>query len=332
MQATNTLKRLVLWLGAAGGAGLILAADTEAADLFEPYVTLAASETSGLNRETSGALGMRYWYSTGETAKDLFAYGGGGPVSRLTYDGLNAHSVELFGQVTHNRLFAKGLAGAGWVLKGSLRDEDFPPYINPYSSTDSDQEDGNLYYASVDAGGYVWQQQNFRFGAFAGYSFFRQNVHAFGCVQEATSTICAPALPASTKVISQENDWHGVRLGVTAEAELGGRWLFSGEAAFLPYAWLDGADSHHLRICTTPGCFNGDIEEDGSGWGYQLEAGIAYRVSESFRIGLGGRYWHMQTSGKTHFENAIVGFAARPQPVDWEVDIYGITAEAAFTF
>ena len=58
--------------------------------------------------------GARYWYSSGRLAKDLYD----DPrfttdiVSRLTYDGLTAHSFEVFGKIAlPSSLFIKGYAG-----------------------------------------------------------------------------------------------------------------------------------------------------------------------------------------------------------------------------
>jgi hypothetical protein len=49
-------------------------------------------------------------------------------------------------------------------------------------------------------------------------------------------------------------------------------------------------------------------------------------------IGIGGRYWHMQTHGLTHFENHVVGFVAFPQPVEWKVDVYGMFLQLNLKF
>jgi hypothetical protein len=51
--------------------------------------------------------------------------------------------------------------------------------------------------------------------------------------------------------------------------------------------------------------------------GYQFEGFLSYRVMEAWSVGIGGRYWYMQTTqGLTHFENHIVRATAVPQPVD----------------
>ena len=87
---------------------------------------------------------------------------------------------------------------------------------------------------------------------------------------------------------------------------------------------LYGTDAHWLRIGNQPGDFTGPIPEDGNGWGYQLEGFLSYRVTEAASLGVGGRYWHMQTKGNTHFEDHIVGGGGSPQPVDWKIESFGV--------
>ncbi|MDQ0325494.1 hypothetical protein J2R99_001343 [Rhodopseudomonas julia] len=287
----------------------------------------ASGKPGALDRSYSATLGTRYWYATGKTEKTLYDPTGDIRLSRLTYDDLDTHAGEVYGEITDDGLFTKGNAGLGWSLRGSLQDEDFAPYIDPYSSTDSDQDDGHVYYVTIDGGKYLIERPNMRLGVFAGYNWLRQQVHAYGCQQEAENPfICASGQVApSTKVISQENDWHSARIGIKADALIGDRILVSAEGAFLPYVYLDGADSHHLRAD-----FAGSIPETGTGWGYQLEGMVNYRLNDSFTLGLGGRYWHMETDGNAHFENIAAGGTAQDE--DWSVDMFGVTAQAAVTF
>jgi hypothetical protein len=196
----------------------------------------------------SAAFGIRYWFSTGQTSKDLYDTTGTVLVSRLTYDGLNTHSGEIFGNVSAHRLFLKGHAGLGAIVDGSLQDEDFPPVVVPYSSTDSDQEDGDLAYATIDLGGHLLKGERGHLGGFVGYNFLHQEVNAFGCEQTATALFCVPAIDSSVAVITQDNDWHSFRVGMNADVMLGERVSVSAEGAYLPFVVLDGADSHHLRI------------------------------------------------------------------------------------
>jgi opacity protein-like surface antigen len=279
-------------------------------------------------------LGARYWYGWGKTAKDLYDPAGSFLVSRLTYDGLRSHAGEAFFRVDHNHgWFLKGYVGAGSIGQGSLNDEDFPPVIAPYSSTHSNQNEGALVYANVDAGFSIIKGSGWRLGAFAGYHYLQEKVSAFGCSQLAANPlICIPPIPAAFVVINQNNDWHSLRLGVDGDLKFGDRVKLHVEGAWLPYVMLDGADTHWLRIGSFPGAFTGPIPEDGKGWGYQLEAVLSYRLTNNVSLGVGGRYWHMQTSGSTHFENHVVGMSASPQPVKWKTDHYGVFVQGSFKF
>jgi outer membrane protease len=281
-----------------------------------------------------GELGLRYWMSFGQTAKNLYNIPGTAMVSRLTYDGLQGHAIEAFGRVDHTSgFYLKGYVGIGIVNRGQLNDEDFPPFIAPYSSTLSEQREGTIAYASADIGFNLIRQQGFRLGAFAGYHYLDQSVSAYGCTQvAANNAICAGQIPDNVLVITQSNHWNSLRVGLDATIKLGGPFNLNLDAAWLPYVKLNGGDSHWLRIGTAPGSFTGEIPEDGTGTGYQLEAALAYAVSPNVKIAVGGRYWRMETNGHTHFENHVVGVNASPQPVDWKVESYGVFVQGSFKF
>jgi opacity protein-like surface antigen len=281
-----------------------------------------------------GEFGLRYWYSWGSTAKDLYNTTGAYPVSRLTYDDFKGHSGEIFGRTDFTSgFFLKGYGGLGILAGGGLDDEDFPPVISPYSSTLSDQKDGHLAYLTFDSGLNLFRTPSARLGVFAGYHFLDQKVSAYGCSQIAgNAAVCAPAIPTSTLVITQGNRWHALRVGGDAELRFAERWKLSADAAYLPYVKLNGADSHWLRIGTDIGDFAGAIPEDGKGHGYQLEAALSYDVSKDVSVAIGGRYWRMQTNGDTHFENNVVGQVAYPQPVRWKTENMGVFIQGSFKF
>src|SRR5690606_33112843 len=139
-------------------------------------------------------------------------------------------------------------------------------------------------------------------------------------------------VPNSVLVITQNNHWNSLRIGLDSTIRLGGPFSLTLDAAWLPYVKLNGGDSHWLRIGTAPGSFTGEVPEDGQGNGYQLEAALAYAVSPNVSIAVGGRYWRMETSGHTHFEGHVVGANAFPQPVDWKVESYGVFVQGSFKF
>ena len=281
-----------------------------------------------------GEFGLRYVYSSNRTSKNLYDISGSAMVSRLTYSGMNGHSAEGFGRVDHTSgFYAKGYVGVGALLSGNLQDEDFPPYLVPYSSTNSQLDNGYLAYAAIDLGFNIIRQKGLRVGAFAGYHYLNQSMSAYGCTQTATNAgICGNPIPDTVKVITQSNQWNSLRLGLDAKIALGDRFSLNLDAAWLPYVKFNGNDSHWLRIGTSPGDFTGAVPDDGQGSGYQLEAAISYAVNPNVSVAVGGRYWRMESSGLAHFDGHVVGVNALPQPVDWKVENIGVFVQGSFKF
>jgi hypothetical protein len=275
--------------------------------------------------------GARYWFGTGKTSKNLYGPPAvyNGMVSRLTYNDFLVNAGEFDWRVAFsNGWFIKGYVGGGSATQGQLQDEDFPPAVDTYSSTTSREANGYLGYGSVDLGYDVFRGGDFRVGAFVGYHYLAQGESAYGCVQTAGNPdICQPAIPATVKAITQNNTFQSLRVGIDGAVLLGDRFTFWAEGAYLPYVNLSGRDSHWLRIGED---LAGPIPEDGTGQGFQLEALLSYKVTSYFNVGIGGRYWHMTTSGNSHFEDAVPG--ATPQPVDWKTDVLGGFVQASFKF
>jgi hypothetical protein len=282
----------------------------------------------------TGDVGLRFWYGKAKTGKSLYGLDGS-LASRLTYDNLSIFSLEGYARLDVNTgWFIKGLIGGGGFRQGSLKDEDFPPGITPYSATLSTLDDSFPLYASVDVGYNIFRGPDFRIGAFVGYNYLHEAVSADGCGQIATNPLICGTLPIpeTFKVITQENTWNSLRVGFNGEVDVTNRLRLSVDAAWLPVALLDGADTHWLRISTFPGDFNGPVPEDGTGWGYQLEGVLSYQVTDQLNVGIGGRYWHMQANGHAHFEGHVNGFQTFPQPVDWKSDSYGVFIQTGLRF
>jgi hypothetical protein len=282
-------------------------------------------------------VGARYWYSTGKLSKGLFD----DPrftdwmVSRLTYDNVTANSFEAFGRISFaNGMFVKGLVGLGGMRSGSLNDEDFAPYTYPYSSTMSDQRGGQLDYAIADVGYAFAVHPRATVAPFVGFGFLAEKVNAYGCTQIATNPgICVPSIAANVLGITEDAKWYAARVGVQAEVKVWDRLTLSGEAAWLPYAMIRSQDSHWLRIGTTAGSFSGAVPEEGSGMGVQLEAMLSYQVWDCFSIGVGGRYWRIESKGTGDLEQTVIG-ATNPvsQPVNFITERYGAFLQGSYRF
>ncbi len=279
--------------------------------------------------------GLRYWYSTGRTSKNLFDFDGSTMLSRLTYSDLTASTAEGFFRFDDRgtNLFAKAFVGAGGIGSGSLKDEDFPPGISPYSSTNSAQRDGSLLYFAGDVGYNVLWTQNYRVSPFIGYFYEHELVNAYGCAQTASNPdVCAPAIPGNVLGITEDAHWNAIRLGVAGDVTWN-RFKLSVDAAWLPWVTLASADSHWLRMQPIPGNFIGPTPEDGNGFtGVQLEAILSYLVTQNFSLGVGGRYWNFQTRGNAHFEDNIYGGGGGIQAIDFSSQRYGAFVQGAFKY
>jgi hypothetical protein len=278
--------------------------------------------------------GVRYWNSFGKFKKDLFDSTGAVEVSRLTYDRLGGNSGEGYIRISNaDGIFVRGYAGIGAVSSGNLTDEDFlPAFLGGYSATTSDQRSGLISYASFDLGYDFFHMNAVTVGAFAGYHYYRETLNAYGCIQLAANPfICAPGIPNTTLGITQDNKWHSLRLGVTGEVMLTPRVKLTGDAAFVPYTSLIGADTHWLRLGTS---FAGPIPETGEGNGVQLEAILSYLLKDNLSLSVGARYWHMQVhNGFAHFDQAALPLgSAVPQVERLETTRYGVFAQAAYQF
>jgi outer membrane protease len=320
---TKSFLSACLRLAAAMAASLSTAAPARAADwsyrLFEAPTTYTAEA------------GLRFWYGRTTTAKNLYDDTGSLLVSRLTYGNLALYSAEAYVRFDFDRTwFLKGYGGGGTFRQGSLKDEDFPPITVPYSATFSVEHNSSTFYGSFDGGINVVWGPDFRVGVFAGVHYLSQNISAFGCSQTAFNPdICGTfSIPNQVRVITQDNHWSSIRLGVDAAFDFD-RFRFSVDAAWVPFALLQGTDTHRLRIGFFPGNFTGPLPEDGRGWGYQIDAFLAYRVNEVASVGIGGRYWYMQTRGHTHFENHIIAGVGVPQVLEWKTENFGVFVQGS---
>ena len=265
---------------------------------YAPVVATHAEDSgAGLNRPGL-ELGARYWYST---ARNGYNYYGDTTtsqlVSRLTYDGLSANSGELYfrGDVAWG-FFLKGLIGVGAINSGHLIDEDFPPGIDPYSRTSSNTT-GSLNYGTIDLGYSLLRHPGGRLGAFVGYGRWHESINASGCRQTAANPdICVPALPASVAVIKETDNWDLLRLGITGDVMLTDRLKFTADVAYIR-ASQKAVDDHFFTFGVDPASGNGN--------GIQLDAILAYQLTDAFNLGVGGRWWHLDTKAIDSFDQLL---------------------------
>jgi opacity protein-like surface antigen len=279
--------------------------------------------------EFAVAVGVRGGFSNGGSRWNLYGFSGA-EVSRLTYRNTDAGVAEIYAGIEDRTgLYGRAYAGVGRMSNGTLQDEDFPPGITPYSSTNSSQQYGSLSYGTIDVGYFAYQAASYKFGGFAGWNFLHEELNAFGCTQTATNPDVCPAgaVAANNLGISDNDSWNAPRLGVVGEASAGG-FTFRAEAAWLPIIYFSGDNSHFLRI---PQDFSGPIPESGIGHnGYELEADIDYWVSPNLTVGVGARYWSLNAKGNAEFQDVAAN--AVEQGSTFETERFEAYAQTAYHF
>lgn len=269
--------------------------------------------------------GLRYVYSSGGPRYTLGSALTPGQVnSRLIYDGAEAHAGESFARVEHTPtgLFAKAFLGTGGVTTGRLSDEDFPPALRRYSKTLSPIKDGDISYGVIDFGYDVLRRDGFKLGGFLGYQYEAELLNGYGCRQVggSRSGICAgdDSVPDTVKILSENQRWNALRVGLIGEARFD-RLRLSLEGAYLPVVALEGVDRHWLRPDINA------LPQRGRGDGYFAEGIVSYDLTPRVSVGVGGRYWRMQTeSGHTQFP------ALPRSPTKFETDRYGAFAQISY--
>ena len=275
-------------------------------------------------------IGARYVYSSAKNWYDL--YNDPTPTqlnSRLTYDGLNAHSGEGFFRIdSPSAIFVKGYFGGGSIRQGRLYDEDFPPAMSPYSKTISDTS-GTLQYGNVDVGYSFYDSRGLvtstpvRFGEFIGYHYWHEKVDAYGCTQIANSGACgvgADVLPTravgpGVLVMTENDTWHSFRAGGIVDIWFTPALKFTAEAAYAR-VWQKALDTHYLTFGSDPTTATGN--------GVQLEGILSYQLTPLFNVGIGARWWHFNTSGN----EAIIN----NQLIKYQTERYGVFVQGSVKF
>ncbi|MGH6734841.1 MAG: hypothetical protein ACRECX_02000 [Methyloceanibacter sp.] len=311
------------------------------AQVYEVPRPYAIPLPPGANAPPQWELGLRYWWSEGSTRFDINSSKKapllGNPTSTLTYDGINANALEfVWSARNETRTFAKGFVGGGWLDGGSLDDEDFFVGQIKFSDTFSRLDGDDLIYGTIDVGQDFTlverARANLVVSPFVGINYWEETVDGYGArcnPDDVGGAFCGPAgsiaVPFSTRVITNEASWASIRLGAEIKAKLWNRLTLRGDLAIVPGAYLWNEDSHYLRtdLGRVP-----NIEDHGTGWGYQLEGEVRLDVTDCWALGAGVRYWYAETNGKSDFVN--LGVTTKLQ--DFESERFGVFGNATYRF
>ena len=300
-----------------------------------PRLPVAVAANSGMATSPAGASPRKYdapewtysigtWIGTGQTDFNHTSgyYLHGDPTSELFYRDLRGYSGEFLGKVNWRRWFARGLAGYGGGF-GELIDDDFVSAAGAafyatsqsgehrYSRTLSDVNMVDMLYAQFDVGGHFYRSPRLKLGAYMGFHYWAEQYNAEGVTQlECTSALlCDPPGTsgfAGQSTITNSLRWHGMRIGLTSTLQVLNGLELNLDGGFLPLAFVDNEDTHHLRVDLAQ---NPSVQDSGLGLGYTLEGTVHYRFHPRLSVKVGYRYWHMQVNDGTATFYLPGGFA-----------------------
>jgi len=227
-----------------------------------------------------GELGIRYWLSSGESKRSHDARAAsptvGNPSTVLTYENLDANSVELLARVRIGQtLFLKGNAGVGRINIGTAVEQDFALGQLPAAESVVQIRSGQLGYFSVDAGRewIILERGRTVLGPFIGFGYWREEVEAFS---------------GDVKVVSTKTSWSALRIGLAADLLLGPYTRFALDLALVPYAEVREEEGPRNIVI-----------EGRRGAGVQVDAEVRYMLSARTEVRVGARYWHLDADDGT---------------------------------
>jgi hypothetical protein len=144
-------------------------------------------------------------------------------------------------------------------------------------------------------------------GVFGGFTQWTEDVDAYGATDHLG--FIGGNIPSDVLVISNKMRWRALRVGFAADFALGSRTRLALDLAFSPYAEARNEDSHHLRADLGP---VPNIVLKGEGWGLQWDAELRHEIRRRTELGIGVRYWYMETTDGTRELPNIQGFPALP--------------------
>jgi len=120
---------------------------------------------------------------------------------------------------------------------------------------------------------------------------------------------------------------------VSAVVTIWDRLAINGDVAYSPYAHFTGLDSHLIRM---PVAF---FPQDGTGRGVQTELILTYGITDSFNVGVGGRYWAMwsvNANQSCHGECDLTRPGAfstiPPSPITTNIERFGAFVQMSYRF
>jgi opacity protein-like surface antigen len=285
----------------------------------------------------------RIWAAQGFSSWNLKS-AGIDPQTDLRWRGVDAIVGEVGVDATWKRIVWMLNVGGSKFSDGTLVSDEFAQsgHQARFAFNRSPVDDGHVFYVSSDLGFRVaeWLKPVFAgpdaplvrgyLDVFLGYQYWREEYTATGLY----GFLFLPGLtinvtePNSTKVLRHEYSRHSLRLGARTQIPLWGGFSTKLMAAIVPYTHTDLEAEEFIRTdikAPTKSHANG-------GFGYQLEASLAYGFWRGLSVEAGYRYWRFDSGSGEVDTTSINGIVSTNKVNEMITERHGPYAGLSWRF
>jgi opacity protein-like surface antigen len=306
--------------------------------------SLASAQPASPPPDWSVTLAGRVWSTSGWSNWN-FKSAGVDPLTDIRWRGVDAVVGELAADVTWKRVVWMLSFGGNTLDDGVMLDDEYAQSNRQarFSFTRSPVEEGYVVYVNNDLGFRVAQWTQSLGGTpappaaagyldvFVGYQFWREEYTAFG-VQGSLflpgGLVINQVEPLQTKVLTHQYTRHSIRLGARAQIPLIGGLSSKLLVAISPWTHTEHEAQQFLRTDIKPPT----ISKANGGFGYQLEAGLAYNIVGGLSAEAGFRYWKFDSGSGDVETTSITGAVVRNTVNEMITERYGPYLAASWRF
>lgn len=225
-------------------------------------------------------VGVRYWYSIGKQDHSI-----DGDTQSIN---TKSHVGEVFAKVIDHetRSYAEAYGGYGVAHEGDYSNNGVPSIALPAA---------RLGYAGLDFGWLPLGSDNAGFGLVTGYLYTNDSPDTgranFSTAKTGADTVNNGGLWQLRGADSKVNnfDIHALKLGLGTIVDMG-NFDISGEAAAIPYSWVNGTYGAYQAIAFNNFDTQGSATAvNGHAYGATGKLMVGFKPSENLAIRLGGR-------------------------------------------
>ncbi|MGR3304304.1 MAG: hypothetical protein ACUZ8I_17640 [Candidatus Scalindua sp.] len=258
-------------------------------------------------------IGERTWISYSKS-KNNNAASDGSPdiISELIFNDIDSVITEFnINALLYNKIMLSVDVGFGGIDDGTLTDRDYlgdnrTGLFSVGEATVGDEND-NVFYINVDIGYRIFDRKRGSVDILLGYQHWEEKYVSTEARQtvDPLNLFGLGPLANQTRVISQEDSWDSLRVGVRAKIELFKKLSIKSRIMFVPWTHYRSEDIHHQRS---------DLRKDPSfrtsaygGFGVMSDTTVSYNIWKGLSVEAGYQIWDIESDSGRMTSRANTG-------------------------